>query len=41
MVFTRQKSLFGFLEMVYDTAGDEDKFSYENFVLEGLFFMLQ
>ena len=38
MTFGLQKSLFGFLVVVCDRVGDEDKFSYEN--VEDLFFML-
>ena len=31
MTFTLQKTLFGFLVMVYDRVGYGDKFSYEKF----------
>ena len=35
-----KKTLFGFLEMVYDGVGDEDKVSNEILVLEGFIFVL-
>ena len=34
MTFKPQRTLFGFLVMVYDRAGDGDKLLYENFGLE-------
>ena len=40
MTFAPQKTLFGFLVIEYHRVCDVDNFSYENFVLEDLFFML-
>ena len=40
MTFAPQKTLFGFLVIEYHRMGDAYNFSYENFVLEDLFFML-
>ena len=34
MTFAPQRTLFGFLAMVYDRVSDGDKFLYENFGLE-------
>ena len=39
MTFASQKTLFGFLVMVYDREGHKNKFSNENFGI-GFVFML-
>ena len=39
MTFSPQKTLFGFLVMVYGRVGDGDKFSYENFGFRRPYFL--
>ena len=40
MTFVLQKTLFGFLVMVYDRVGEGDKFSNEYFGFKCLVFIL-